>query len=92
MFGGSIVSIIGLYLLCIDIKKIVESGQAGYGRSIMGYLQRYTLYGVYMGIMAKFFGMPMLICSALGLLSIKGNILLMALSDKVLKLREKHLK
>lgn len=42
--------------------------------------------------MAKFFGLSMIICSGLGLLNVKANILLMALSDKVIKIRDKNLK
>ena len=72
MFSGALVSILGLYLLCLDV--------------------RYALYGVYLGVMAKFFGLSMIICSGLGLLNVKANILLMALSDKVIKIRDKNLK
>lgn len=85
MFTGALVSILGLYLLCLDVKKIVATQQGSYKRGILGYLQRYVIYGVYLGVMAKFFGLPMIICSGLGLLNVKANILLMALSDKILK-------
>ena len=92
MFSGALVSILGLYLLCIDVKKIVMTQQGSYKRGILGYLQRYAIYGIYLGVMAKFFGLSMIICSGLGLLNVKFNILLMALSDKVLKIRDKNLK
>lgn len=92
MFSGAVVSILGLYLLCLDVKKIVATQQGSYKRGILGYLQRYVLYGVYLGVMAKFFGLSMIICSGLGLLNVKANILLMALSDKILKVRDKNLK
>ena len=92
MFSGALVSILGLYLLCLDVKKIVATQQGSYKRGILGYLQRYALYGVYLGVMAKFFGLSMIICSGLGLLNVKANILLMALSDKVIKIRDKNLK
>jgi uncharacterized membrane protein len=92
MFSGAVVSILGLYLLCLDVKKIVATQQGSYKRGILGYLQRYVIYAVYLGVMAKFFGLSMIICSGLGLLNVKANILLMALSDKVLKIRDKNLK
>lgn len=92
MFSGAVVSILGLYLLCLDVKKIVATQQGSYKRGILGYLQRYVIYAVYLGLMAKFFGLSMIICSGLGLLNVKANILLMALSDKVLKIRDKNLK
>lgn len=85
MFSGAVVSILGLYLICLDVKKIVTTQQGSYKRGILGYLQRYTLYGIYLGVIAKFFGLSMIICSGLGLLNVKANILLMALSDKVFK-------
>lgn len=92
MFSGALMSIFGLYLLCIDVKKIVMTQQGSYKRGILGYLQRYAIYCIYLGVMAKFFGLSMIICSGLGLLNVKFNILLMALSDKVLKIRDKNLK
>lgn len=92
MFSGAVISILGLYLLCLDVKKIVATQQGSYKRGILGYLQRYVIYAVYLGVMAKFFGLSMIICSGLGLLNVKANILLMALSDKVLKIRDKNLK
>ncbi len=92
MFSGVLVSILGLYLLCLDVKNIVATHQGSYKRGIFGYLQRYVIYGVYLGVMAKYFGLSMVICSGLGLLSVKANILLMALSDKILKARDKTLK
>lgn len=92
IFSGAVVSILGLYLLCLDVKKIVATQQGSYKRGILGYLQRYFMYGIYLGVMGKFFGLSMIICSGLGLLNVKGNILLMALSDKVLKIRDKNLK
>lgn len=92
MFTGALVSILSLYLLCIDVKKIIATKDASKKRAILGYLQRYVLYIVYLGVIAKFFGLSMVICSGLGLLNVKFNIQLMALSDRVLKFRDKHLK
>lgn len=92
MFSGAVVSILALYMLCLDVKNIVATQQGSYKRGILGYVQRYLLYAIYLGLMAKFFGLSMVICSGLGLLNVKANILLMALSDKLLKYRDKHLR
>ena len=92
MFSGAVVSLLAFYLICMDVKKIVASGDGSYKRGIIGYLQRYAIYIIYLGVIAKFFGLSMIISSGLGLLNVKGNILLIALSDKILKIRDKHLR
>ncbi len=92
MFSGAVVSLLAFYLICMDVKKIVASGDGSYKRGIIGYLQRYAIYIIYLGMIAKFFGLSMIISSGLGLLNVKGNILLIALSDKILKIRDKHLR
>lgn len=92
MFTGALVSMFSLYLLCVDVKKIVATKNGSRKRAFIGYLQRYVLYGVYLGAIAKLFGLSMVICSGLGLLNVKFNIQLMALSDRVLRFRNKHLK
>lgn len=92
MFTGSVISLLAFYLICIDVKKIVAGREGSYKRGILGYLQRYALYVIYLGVIAKFFGLSMIISSGLGLLNVKGNILLIALSDKILKIRDKYLR
>lgn len=92
MFSGAIISVISFYLICEDVKKIVETREGSYKRGMLGYLRRYVLYVVYLGVIAKFYGLSMIISSGLGLLNVKVNILLIALSDKVLKTRDKYLK
>lgn len=92
MFTGSILSIFLFYLLCMEIKKIVALRETGRVRVMGGYLFRYGICGIYLGIMGKFFGADMIICSAIGLLNTKFNIQFKALSDKYIKFRDKHLK
>lgn len=92
MFSGAVVSIIGFQMICIDVKKIVLTKQGSHKRAMLGYLQRYVIYAVYLGVIAKFFGLSMTICSGIGLLNVKGNIIFVALSDKILKIRDKYLR
>ena len=92
MFSGSVMSIFVFYLLCLDIKSIAVSENVSRKRGFTGYLKRYTIYGIYLGIMAHFFGLPMLLGSAIGLLNVKANILLIILSENILKLRDKYLR
>lgn len=92
MASGALVSIFALYLLCIDVKNIVATQNGSHKRAILGYLKRYILYAVYLGVMAKYFGLSMVLCSGIGLLNTRINITLMTLSDKFLKIRDKDLK
>lgn len=92
MFTGAIISVIGFYLLCKDIQNTIILQDGSRKRAMLSYLKRYALYGIYLGIMGEYFGLSMIICSALGLLNIRINIQVMALSDKILKFRDKTLK
>lgn len=92
MFSGSVMSIVMFYIICLDIKSIAASESVSRKRGFIGYAKRYLIYGVYLGAMAKFFGLPMLISSAIGLLNVKIIILLMTLSENILKLRNKFLR
>ena len=66
MFSGSVMSIIMFYMICMDIKSIAASESVSRKRGFIGYAKRYLVYGVYLGAMAKFFGLPMLLSSAIG--------------------------
>lgn len=92
MTSGALVSIFTFYLLCIDVKNIVATQNGTHKRAILGYLKRYIVYAVYLGVMAKYFGLSMVLCSGMGLLNTRINITLMTLSDRFLKFRDKNLK
>lgn len=92
MFSGSVMSIIMFYMICMDIKSIAASESVSRKRGFIGYAKRYLVYGIYLGAMAKFFGLPMLLSSAIGLLNVKVIILLMTLSENIVKLRDKFLR
>jgi hypothetical protein len=91
MFFGSLLSILCFYMLCEEAKRSIRS-HSPMKSSVIGYLKRYLIYGIYMGVMTYYFGLPMLISSAIGLLNTKISIFIMVLSDNILNFKEKYLK
>ncbi|MGL4403971.1 MAG: ATP synthase subunit I [Fusobacteriaceae bacterium] len=91
MFLGSLLSMLCFYMLCEEAKKSIRS-HSPMKSSVIGYLKRYLIYGIYMGVMTYYFGLPMLISSAIGLLNTKISIFIMVLSDNILLFKEKYLK
>lgn len=91
MFGGSLISILGFYMICLDSKTSIYSSSP-MRASILGYLKRYFLYALFLGILAKYFGISMLVCSAIGLLNIKFNIFITTFSENILRFKRSHLK
>ncbi len=91
MFIGSLLSILSLYLICLDANSSIRSSSP-MKASVIGYLRRYVMYGVFLGIMVKFYGVPMLISSAIGLLNIKFSIFFMVISGNILKVKKKYFK
>lgn len=91
MFGGSLISILAFYMLCIDVKSITVRGGA-YKAGILSYLKRYFLYALSLGSAAYFFGTGMMLSTAIGLLNIKFNIYLMVLYKNFINFKNKYLK
>lgn len=91
MFGGSLLSILGFYMIALDSKKSIHSSSP-MKASVLGYLRRYFIYAIFLGGLTKYFGISMLVCSAIGLLNIKFNIFISTLSDNILMFKEKYLK
>lgn len=89
MFLGSLISILSLYMMAIDAKKIIYSSNP---KKIMllGYLKRYAIYLFFLGVMVKLWGLPMLIGSAIGLLNTKFNIYFLTFSENIYKLKKKY--
>lgn len=92
MFLGALVSILALYMIYQDVNTIVVTRDSSKKRAMLGYLKRYTLYGIFLAVMGRFGGLPMILGSAIGLLNVKGNIYLLVFSDKLKKIRDNHLK
>lgn len=92
MFGGSLISILTFYMLCIDVKSTVAKGGGSYKAGMISYIKRYVIYGVSLGASAYFFGIGMLLSTAIGLLNIKFNILVMVLYKNLKGFKKKYLK
>lgn len=92
MFGGSLVSILTFYMLCLDVKSTVAKGGGSYKVGIISYIKRYVIYGVSLGVAAYFYDIGMLLSTAVGLLNIKFNIMLMVLYKSLKSFKRKYLK
>lgn len=90
VFSGSVIAILGFYLMCAESKKIIYSDSPK-KIAIIGYFKRYTIYAVSLGIIAKYLGLPMLICSVAGLMNIKVNIFICIIFENISRFRKKHL-
>lgn len=82
-FSGSVVSILGFYSLCQDVKTQVFQKDDSRKRAFLRYLKRYIFCAVYLGILGKYFGLEMILSAAIGLLNIKLNILLLPIFKKL---------
>lgn len=91
MFIGSLLSILSFYMICMDVKSIAAKG-GSYKAGIISYLKRYVIYGLALGIATYFFGIGMMLSTAIGLLNIKFNIYLMVLYKNFIKFKSKYLK
>ena len=89
-FLGSLIALLGFYLMCIESKKIIYSASPK-KVAMIGYYKRYAIYAVSLGIIAKYFGLPMLICSVAGLMNIKVNIFICTIFENIVTFRNKHL-
>lgn len=90
VFLGCLVSVLGFYMTIIDAQNSIYS-KSPMKSSVIGYLKRYMVYGIFLTIATKYYGLPMLISSAIGLLNIKFNIWIITLSENIKKFKEKHL-
>lgn len=84
-FLGSIISVITLYTIYLDAEVAVRSHSA-FKITVTGYLKRYAVYGIYLGILLKYFGTPMCVGGAMGLLNTKFNIALVTIVTSLKRL------
>lgn len=91
MFLGSLISIFCFYTIYLDIKNLLLRGSS-FKNGFLKYLKRYSIYCVSLGTSSYFFGLEMMLGTAIGLLNIKFNILLMVLYKNLLKWKDKYLK
>ncbi len=88
MFGGCVISWIGFYSICLEAEAAVKNDNP-FRATVTGYLKRYLIYGIYLGILINFFGIPTFLGGAIGLLNIKFNISLMAVLTVLKKIQSR---
>lgn len=88
MFGGCIISWIGFYSICLEAEAAVRNDNP-FRATATGYLKRYLIYGIYLGVLIKFWGIPTFLGGAIGLLNIKFNISLMAVLTVIKKIQSR---
>lgn len=86
MFGGCIISWLGFYSICLEAEAAVKNNNP-FRVTVTGYLKRYLIYGIYLGILIKFWGIAAFLGGALGLLNIKFNIFLMTFTLVIQKIK-----
>ena len=91
MFGGSLVSILCFYMIYIDVKTSIIKGE-NFKSGVLGYLKRYAIYLLVLAGASHFFDLAMMLGTAIGLLNVKFNILLVVLYKNLLKWKDKYLK
>lgn len=91
MSGGSLVSILCFYMIYIDVKTSIIKG-ANFKSGVLGYLKRYAIYLSVLAGASYFFDLAMMLGTAIGLLNVKFNILLVVLYKNLLKWKDKYLK
>ncbi|MCK5780026.1 MAG: hypothetical protein KAH04_03350 [Psychrilyobacter sp.] len=88
MFGGSLVSLLTLYMTIRDAEVSVLSSNAN-KLTILGYTKRYFIYGIFLFLMSKFFGFSGIVIGAVGLLNVKFNILIFGVKGFLNKLKHR---
>lgn len=82
-FSACLVSILSFYSLCEDVKTQVFLKDDSRRRAFLRYLKRYVFSGMYLAILGYFWGLPMILSAAVGLLNIKLNIYLLPIFKKL---------
>nr|P29705.1 RecName: Full=ATP synthase protein I, sodium ion specific [Propionigenium modestum]AAA09660.1 sodium-translocating ATPase F0 alpha subunit [Propionigenium modestum]CAA41367.1 F1 subunit [Propionigenium modestum]CAA46893.1 ATPase i-gen subunit [Propionigenium modestum] len=88
MFVGCLISTFCFYMICQEAESAMKSGSP-FKMTVTGYMKRYAIYGIYLGILVKFFGFPVFLGGAVGLLNIKFNIFLKVVSTQFEKIKKK---
>lgn len=91
MLGGSLASILCFYMIYLDVKTSIIKG-ANFKSGVLGYLKRYAIYLLILAGASHFFDLAMMLGTAIGLLNVKFNILLVVLYKNLLKWKDKYLK
>jgi hypothetical protein len=88
MFGGSVISLLTLYMTIRDAEVAVHSSNAN-KLTMLGYGKRYLVYGVFLYFVVKFLGFSGVVLGGVGLLNVKFNILLFGVKGFINKLKHR---
>ena len=88
VFIGSVISVVCFYSIYMEAEAAVRSTNA-FRITLTGYMKRYLVYGVFLGVLLKFFGTSMGVGGAMGLLNVKANIALTTVTMFLKKLVNK---
>ena len=88
MFIGSLISVLCFYGIYLEAETAVRSDNP-FRITVTGYMKRYLVYGVFLGVLLKFFGTSMGVGGAMGLLNVKANIALTTVTMFLKKLVNK---
>ena len=87
-FGGSLVSLLTLYLTIKDAEvSVISSGATKI--AALGYAKRYFIYGVFLFTMVKLLGFSGVVLGGVGLLNVKFNILLFGVKGFINEFRHR---
>lgn len=92
LLSGSIISILSLYILSVDVKSIAYCNDHKTARkiAIFGYFKRYILYMLYLVIILYFLDFKHFILAVIGLLSVRFNIYMILLEEKLKKFKKEN--
>ncbi len=90
--SGCLVALLNFYLLSKDVKNITFTRDAKYAKriAVLGYLKRYFIYMTYLGGLIYFLGFNFFISGVIGLLSVRFNIYILVISEKIKKFHSKY--
>lgn len=88
--SGGLVAILSLYILSVNVKSIAYSQDVRYAKkiAILGYTKRYILYILYLVSILYFLDFKYFVAGIIGLLSVKANIYILVISEKLKNLKK----
>lgn len=86
--SGCLVALLNFYLLSENVKSIAYIKDTSYAKrvAVLGYLKRYFIYMLYLGVLIYFLGFDFFISGVVGLFSVRVNIYILIISEKLKKI------
>lgn len=90
LVSGCVISILSLYMLSLDVKSIAYTKDQRIARKIavIGALKRYFIYLAYLTAILYFLNFKYFISAAIGLFNARFNIYIIAIENKIKKIRK----